>query len=273
MNSENNIPTEDDWGVPTTDTPPSDLGSSQDDDWDDWDTNSSDNASDDWGTDNNSSDDWDDWDTEGSTSDTWNDDEVNIPQEPEGTFIDNNETFDDFENESPVIETSPVNFNMSTKKVAFIIAGVIIFLACIVMFFDSIHIKKINPQPNTQQEVNSQQSNNEEQPSPSDNNEPATQDNTKTDGVSLIEVPNDMSLNYSGDVLETNGSVVKKKKYLQGNQVLYCITINLAAGLSNEEINYYCNYASFNTVSQGDIVVVQYQQVEDNYISINSISK
>lgn len=91
--------------------------------------------------------------------------------------------------------------------------------------------------------------------------------------TSFIEIPTETTLNYDGDVYSANGIVKAKTKYLYGNQVVYCISLDITAGSATQEVNYFCNYSSFTAVKSGDMVTVDYQQVADGYISVNSISK
>lgn len=184
------------------------------------------------------------------------------------------------QNMSPIQEVRPPRqVNLGKKTVGFILAGALVVLALVFMFFDGI---KINKKPDNQQQVQQTQQS-QQQPSQQTPTQQAQQSqgnqsggqntNVASGSVTLIEIPNTTALNYSGDILETSGTVLTKTKYVQAHQVLYCITIRVAVGSSVEDINYYCNYASFNAVKVGDLLIIKYQQVDDNYISVNEVLK
>lgn len=269
MGLNDNSPTDswDDWGATDDVTPQSSNTGDFDNSWNDLDgVPPSEEGEDDWS-------DWGDSSDTQSQSDNFidkSDDWSNLGSQGQESF-DNFDNQSSFDNTGAIQENAPVKFNLSSKKVAFILAGLIIFVAILFMGIDKIHIGKKDTTSNQQSIVQEQGSNEQNVQS----NEQAQQQNVQNNDNSavLVEIPSNTSLDYSGDILEANGTVKSKTKYVQGHQILYCITINLAFGSSSEDINYYCNYASFNAVSTGDIVVVSYQQVRDNYISINAISK
>lgn len=299
MGFNDNSPTDDwdDWGA-TEDVTPQSSDTGDNSSWNDFGSTDSNDSWNDFGSnDNSSTDSWndfgdnnsggnDDFGTQNQDSwDNWGTEQQTVDDSQSGGFIDQsdnwgtqpqNESFDDYNNSSPIQESIPVKFNLSSKKAAFVIAGVIIVAAIFLMLVDKIHIDKKPTVDNVQEqeyEEPNYNDNTQQQQQPEQQPQPQPQVNTSEGSVTLVEIPSDTSLNYSGDVLEANGTVVSKTKYVQGHQVLYCVEIKLVFGSSSEVINYYCNYASYNAVSNGDIVVVSYQQVEDNYISVNAISK
>lgn len=170
-----------------------------------------------------------------------------------------------------VQEYQPKRLNLSMKKVALIILAACVVVALVFLGLDKIHITKKPSQPSSNQP---QQSNsNQTQQQGVSNNTQQGSTNTSVEGVTLIEIPDTVSLDYNGDIMEANGKVINKLKYVQSHQVLYCINIGVALGSSSETVSYYCNYSSYNAVKEGDIVVLRYQQVNDTYISVISISK
>lgn len=191
--------------------------------------------------------------------------------------------------EAGIQEFQPRRFNLSMKKVAFIVLVAGVLAALLFLGLDKIHIGRKTPSqsnsPPTQQTQQGQQSNqsqnqnqggnqqSQQEPSGGSQTDQPSQNTPVVDGVTLIEIPDTMTLDYNGDILEANGKVINKLKYVQGHQVLYCINIGVAVGSSSETVSYYCNYSSFNAVKEGDIVVLKYQQVNDSYISVISISK
>lgn len=107
---------------------------------------------------------------------------------------------------------------------------------------------------------------------PTEDTTAPTEDTTINKSL-LIEIPAETTLNYDGDVFTANGIVGAKQKYLYLNQVVYCIPITITVGDATQTVNYFCNYGSFSAVKEGDLVVVEYQQVADGYISVTAISK
>lgn len=171
----------------------------------------------------------------------------------------------------------PKKFNLGLKRVALIIAVLCLVLALVFLGLDKIHINKkptstqpsqTTPTQTSQTDTRTQDETGEQTPQ----TQPSTQP-TNVDSVVLVEIPKDTHLDYNGDILTANGKVINKLKYVQAHQVLYCVNIGVAFGSTTETVSYYCNYSSFNAVSEGDIVVLTYQQVNDSYISILSISK
>lgn len=297
-----NNPT-DDWDNfgASQDAPSVDQG----DDWDNWDATGSQSDM----SQESDNDDWSNFGNEGQEQsqqeDGWDEgqSQQDIPQN--GGFVGQtqddwgswgnqgvqNQTadngFGNFESQqdynSPVQESVPKQFNFSTKTVALILAGILVVVALLFMGIDKIHIKKNTSSNQSQQQQQVQQQQPQQQQSQQDSSSTQTQQqeqnqqnsNTANDAgrVVLVEIPSSTTMNYATDVLTANGTVVSKTKYVQGNQILYCVSITIAFADSSSTVNYYCNYASYNQVSKGDLVVVTYQQVEDSYISINSISK
>ena len=247
---------------------------------------------------------WDDWNEGqsqqdvsqnggfvGQTQDNWGSLDN---QDSQNQTADNG--FGDFESQqnysNPVQESFPKQFNFSTKTVALILAGILVVVGLLFTGIDKIHIKKDTSSNKSQQQQQvqqqqpqqqqSQQQPQQQQPQQDSSStqikqqEQSQQDNnTDNDAgrIVLVEIPSSTTMNYATDVLTANGTVIGKTKYVQGNQILYCVSITIAFADSSSTVNYYCNYASYNQVSKGDLVVVTYQQVEDSYISINSISK
>lgn len=177
-------------------------------------------------------------------------------------------------NNNPVKEVMPKKkVNLGTKSVGLLIALLFVILALVFMFFDGVSIKKKpkpTPIPNQGTVTSSPQTVTQ---APTQGGQQGGTSSIASGSVTLIEIPVTTSLNYSGDILETSGTVLTKTKYVQAHQVLYCITIRVAVGSSVEDINYYCNFASYSAVKVGDLLVIKYQQVDDNYISVNEVLK
>ena len=165
---------------------------------------------------------------------------------------------------SPLKEHDPKKLSVSYGALGLIIILVCIILAIIIFATDN-DGKSGNPKPNVQQQT-------QQTIKPTESASSSTP-GTSEGSVTLVEIPTDIYLNYTGDVLDASGTVINKTKYVLGHQVLYCITIRVAVGASAEDISYYCNYASYASVGVGDLVFIKYQQVSDGFISINSITK
>lgn len=231
-------------------------------------------ADSDWGTSDNyqepQDDGWGDWDNtqeQQPQQDDWGNDWNN----DSGQFVGNDNASWDVPQEVPQeagqpqqnSENRPVAVNFGIKTIGFIVAGAFVLLALILLFINGLKFdKKPDVVQQPQQQVQQEQSTGN-----------TTQPNVQSGGVTLIEIPQSTAMTYSMDVYETSGTVSCKTKYVQGHQVLYCIQIKIAVGSSMETINYYCNYASYNAVSVGDLLFIKYQQIDDSYISVNEISK
>lgn len=270
---------------------------SQQDTWDDWDSpndTGSNNSSSQkegldsslsWGEENSSNDDWDAWDSSTEPpQNTWNDyeDTTEQSQEQDGSwedypsgdveapksYVDND--FNTTYNNNGITDSTPKKkFNLSYVGVALLICTVVVILIIIISKVADATSKPKNQ--GNQGYVNNQIQYTATPVPQSSGNTVVT--NPNNDSAVLIRIPAETSLNYSGDVYETNGTVSSKNKYVMGHQVIYCITIKIAFGSSSETVQYFCNYASYNAVKTGDLLFIKYQQVDENYISINEITK
>lgn len=281
--------------------------SSPTDNWDDWrdatssqsSTENTQQSGDDWGDwgdsgeqsqQESSSDDWDDWDSDSQQTDTqqsWDNWGSSTDQNQSGSnFIDDsqdvNQTWSsqpqDYQTQAPT--EPPIQTHFSTKTIAIIVAVVILGIALLLMGIDKIHLSKKPADTNTntttstvqqqqQDNASTQQSNNTQ----SDNTSEDSQSNNALNSATLVEIPDSASMTYSNDTLKANGKVTDKKKYVQGKQIVYCVEITIAVGSSSETVNYYCTSATFNQIGKGDILIVNYVQVDDSYISITNVEK
>lgn len=294
----------DDWGDDTS-SQPSTENTQQltDDGWGDWEDNTSteDTKQDDWGDwdssngqSQGSSDDWGDWSSDNQQADTqqnWDDWGSSTDQnQSDGSFIndsqDVNQNWSSQPQDYQTQNTQPVQTHFSTKTIAIIVAVVILGIALLLMGIDKIHLSKkpvSTVVPQQQQVVdNNQQGNNQQSDNSQGNNTKSTeqesesrgsQDDSSLKSATLVEIPDSTSMTYSNDTLKANGKVTDKKKYVQGKQVVYCVEITIAVGSSSETVNYYCTSATFNQVGIGDILIVNYVQVDDSYISITNVEK
>ena len=285
-----NNPTDDwdDWGDDTSSQP---TPANNDEGWGDWGDQSEQQPA------KSSDDDWGDWSgTQSDTSqqtessnDGWGD--WGSSSQQNGGFINPNQPYDNFidpsqdDNQSwanqpqdyqtQQVTEPPIKTNFSTKTIAFIVAGGILVVALLLMGIDKVHINKkdtTNTNTNTtvvqeEQQNTGGSSSQQEQPNQ------VAESQTSMDSAVLVEIPNSTSMTYSNDTLKANGKVTDKKKYVQGKQIVYCVEITIAVGSSSETVNYYCTSATFNQIGKGDILIVNYVQVDDSYISITNVEK
>lgn len=278
----------DDWGDDTSSQPTTanndeglgDLGDqseqqpakSSDDDWGAWSGTQSDTSQ----QTESSNDGWGDW---GSSSQQ-NGGFIN-PNQSDDNFIDpSQDNSQSWANQPQDYQTQqvtepPIKTNFSTKTIAFIVAGGILVVALLLMGIDKVHINKkdtTNTNTNTTV-VQEEQRNTGGSSSQQEQSNQVAESQTSMDSAVLVEIPNSTSMTYSNDTLKANGKVTDKKKYVQGKQIVYCVEITIAVGSSSETVNYYCTSATFNQIGKGDILIVNYVQVDDSYISITNVEK
>ena len=206
---------------------------------------------------------------ESNESSSWEDFQNDISPEPDSSQVWNTgdnmqQSFEDIPSQGGLQEAQPAKIPM--KLVGAAIAGVVLVIALVLFLIDGI---KIKPKTQTQQPV--QQTTQTEQTQQS--SAQASTQSTGSDMVTMLKIPESTAMNYSGDVLEANGKITARNKLVQDHQVIYCLEITVAVGASSEVLNFYCNYATFNAVGLGDVVIVKYQQVSDTYISVNEVTK
>ena len=269
----------DDWGDNTSSQPSTENTQQSGDDWEDWGDSGNQSQQE------SSSDGWDDWGSDTKQScDNWG---SPTDQNQSGSnFIDDSQDVNqswssqpqDYQTQAPT--EPPIQTHFSTKTIAIIVAVVILGIALLLMGIDKIHLSKKPVDTNTntttstvqqqqQDDVSTQQSNNTQ----SDNTSEDSQSNNALNSATLVEIPDSASMIYSNDTLKANGKVTDKKKYVQGKQIVYCVEITIAVGSSSETVNYYCTSATFNQIGKGDILIVNYVQVDDSYISITNVEK
>lgn len=283
----------DDWGDDTSSQPSTEnTQQSGNDDWGDWGDSGEQSQQE------SSSGDWDDCgsdsqqaDTQQSSNDDWNNWGSSTDQNQSGSnFIDASQDVNqswssqpqDYQTQSPT--EPPIQTHFSTKTIAIIVAVVILGIALLLMGIDKFHISKKPADTNTntttstvqqqqQDGANTQQSNNTQSSNTQSEASDDSQNTCALNSATLVEIPSSASMTYSNDTLKANGKVTDKKKYVQGKQVVYCVEITIAVGSSSETVNYYCTSATFNQIGKGDILIVNYVQVDDSYISITNVEK
>ena len=149
-----------------------------------------------------------------------------------------------------------------------IAAAVLIVVALVLVFFANTGVKKKSTPAPQQTTAASTQT-----PTQQHTSAGSTTLSSKDGSVLLTKIPDSTALNYSGEVLQTTGTVGSKVRYLMDNQVVYCIELQISVGSVSQTVYFYCNYATYTSVSTGELVSIQYQQVQDNFISVNSVTK
>lgn len=268
----------DDWGDATSSQPSTENTQQSGDDWEDWGDSGEQSQQE------SSSDDWDDWGSD--TKQSWENWGSSSDQnQSSNNFIDDsqdaNQTWSsqpqDYQTQSPT--ELPIQTHFSTKTIAIIVAVAILGIALLLMGIDKIHLSKkpANTNTNTTTSTVQQQQQDDASTQQSSNTQSKALDDSQNTGAlnsaTLVEIPDSTSMTYSNDTLKANGKVTDKKKYVQGKQIVYCVEITIAVGSSSETVNYYCTSATFNQVGMGDILIVNYVQVDDSYISITNVEK
>lgn len=260
------------------------------DGWDNWDDGFGDTDNQPMPTGTTSNDDyaWVDENTQASSSfsseeDNFSDWQGASQDTDWGTSQDTKQVSQGFESNSSVDDFSDFGdnnntkkFNLNLKQAGIIIAGGFIMLALLLYIVSNINVsKKPMTTTNNSNQINQSQ---QQQNVPQSDSQVAQKEevpisNTNKSDVSLITVPNNTSVDYSGKIYEATGSVVKKTKYLCENQLVYLIQVEIPFGSDNMTVNYFCGYNVYNNVATGDVVTVNYQQVSDTCFSVNTLVK
>lgn len=235
--------------------------------WDDWgspDDTSSDNLDEYWNSQDDNSANGNFVENSDNTEDYWGNQEQYVPNQDD--YWDNQEQYvsnSDSEQDKKGNKTS-----FSPKIIAIILAGVFLVLALILFIISAIRSKPNNSGSDNQSvQLQTQQSTEVTSKNNNDNS------NNKSSDYKMIEIPDSMNINYSGEVYDIEGTVLEKKRFKIGSQLMYDIKIHIVLGSDSETWNYYCGYNAYKGVSIGDNVVVSYQVPQEGYISINSVSK
>lgn len=188
----------------------------------------------------------------------------------------NNGTDSDFENEK--VAPIPVNPNYGYKTIGMIIAGALLVVAVILVIVSKVSITKkdissgnTTASQNVQTDVNN--SNTSSNSGTSGNSSTSGTSGNSGSSLSLKVVPDSTSVDTSGEVMESEGTVTGLKRYLQDGQVIYCVEITMGVGMGSTTVHYYCGYNIFSELGVGDKLTVSYQKVSDECFSVNTIAK
>lgn len=187
------------------------------------------------------------------------------------------------------------NDNSKKYKVAgAVVATLLVILAVIVSFLGNIKITKKPKVTNTVQKEVSQNSDTSSNKSKADEQSNGVSEEKETlsssesarpieesssnvgnssSDVLLRLVKNEGKLDYSGNTVTTTGTVDDKKCYLQDNQIVYLLDLEISAGISSLSIKYYCPYDTYMSVDVNDLVTVNYKQVSESAFAVMSVTK
>lgn len=193
----------------------------------------------------------------GFNQDQMNPQQIQQPQGQMG-YWEQQSMQEDAENGVNQQETNqPKQVKLSSKMIAAVLAGV--FLLLLIVIVAGGNIKDSNAARKAAKE------------------QAKAQQAQQAAGVSrssgMTKLDDGVKIDYSGSVLEAVGTVTAKNKYLQGNQVLYEIKIQIGIGTATQEVSYFCTYTTWNSVLDNDVLVVRYQQVSDNCFSVNEVTR
>lgn len=206
------------------------------------------------------------------------DSEFNQQGESSADFFNNEQT-----SEQDIIQSSQTKFGY--KTVGIIVSAVLVILALIILFFSKLRVvDKSDSNPQLQSQIGTQvqgtqsqgtqvqgtQSQSQRQETTNSYSQQASANNNYT---SLINIPTSTKMDYSGNIIQSQGVVSSLSKYLQDGQVIYCVNLDIVMGTSKTVVHYYCGYNVFSQLSVGDVVNVDYQQVSDTCFSVCTISK
>lgn len=213
-----------------------------------------------WGSSSNN--DFDDSVTSADFEDT---DWGNIDEVPASNGSDS-----DFENE----KVAPVsaNPNYGYKTIGMIIACALLVVAVVLVIVSKVNItRKDTGSGNAPTSQSSQVSHDTK--SNTSGTDSKEQQTTGGSSLSLKIVPDSTSVDTSGEVMESEGTVTGLKRYLQDGQVIYCVDISMGVGMGTTVVHYYCGYNIFSELEVGNTLTVSYQKVSEECFSVNTISK
>lgn len=97
-----------------------------------------------------------------------------------------------------------------------------------------------------------------------------TQPPVSQDGKGLVEceLPD-----MSADDQVTTGVVASKKCYLDGQQIIYLVSIDVSMGVTNTSVDYFCTYSTFTELKEGDALSVTYRQAGQSGFSLIGVTR
>lgn len=176
----------------------------------------------------------------------WGSTESSEPKEPQQSA-----------NQQSTFQMKVPEVRMGYKRVGIILAVGFIFCALLLLC-----LKSCNTGQSTQTYSENSQGNESGQEISSSN---STSSN-------YLEEISGSSKYESSEKYEANGTISEKKMYKQGNQIVYCLVIELVWGSKKEYVNYYCSASAYYRTGINSSVQVTYQQPELNTICIYQVT-
>lgn len=216
------------------------------------------------------------WESQGE--DPWGDMDTSSEQEGEEVW--------GTSDSQAVTQASTVTIGGKTlgyKSVAVILACILLVVAIIFLFFDNIKVsEKSNTQPvarssgleqqqqvaTQQQQAEQQQSNPVIQSQEQQRDAETQQEPVQSDGMRLKEISEDAGVRFDGEIYEVQGQITGKHMYLNNGQLIYSLSVTFDDGVGRRESQYFCGYSVYEAVSISNKVIVKYQWVSDNVVSI-----
>ena len=177
------------------------------------------------------------------------------------------------------------NFTLGYKTTGILVASVLVVIGFLMLIIGSIKVVKKDDTSNLQANRNQVEIQTQAQAEASTQNQSQSevvhnQENTySSSGTSIqgtgnfVTIPDDMQINYNASIQTSQGTVSKLSRYLQNNQVVYCVEVSAVLGVSTTSVKYYCGYNTYRQLNVGDSITVEYQQVSDTCFSVLTLRK
>lgn len=159
---------------------------------------------------------------------------------------------DQMQQQQPVqVPKPPVNFSVKT---ACILVGVVLFVVfLLIMVLRGIDFSA--KEPSQPQQGTTQQS------------------SSVTAQEGMIKIPDTMVLDMSGEQYTALCQVGSKSRYLDGNQVVYCLDLVMNSGINETTIRYFCSFNVWSMVGVGDSLNVKYTVPQEGYFAVIEITR
>lgn len=171
-------------------------------------------------------------------------------------------------------------FTLGYKTTGIIVASVLVVIGFLMLIIGSIKVVKKDDTSNLQANRNQVEIQTQAQAEASTQTQSQSEVVQKQESIysssgtsSFVVIPDDMQINYNASIQTSQGTVSKLSRYLQNNQVVYCVEVSAVLGVSTTSVKYYCGYNTYRQLNVGDSVTVEYQQVSDTCFSVLTLRK
>lgn len=171
-------------------------------------------------------------------------------------------------------------FTLDYKTTGIIVASALVLIGFLMLIIGSIKVVKKDDTSNLQANRNQVEIQTQAQAEASTQTQSHSgvvqkQENTYSSSgtSSFVVIPDDMQINYNASIQTSQGTVSSLSRYLQNNQVVYCVEVNAVLGVSATSVKYYCGYNTYRQLNVGDSITVEYQQVSDTCFSVLTLRK